>query len=235
VHVIDTVLTVPATPAQTAINTGLTSLAGALTNAGLVGPVNSLTDATIFAPSNDAFEAIGSALGAISSQDFASILGYHVVAQQVRFSTDLLSADQMTLSTLQGQNITVRRDGGQLFVNSARVLIADILTTNGVVHVLDKCVSCHLGAAFGVQILTSPSVLNPSNTAVAPDPAAATQAPAFAGVSSVTDSPFTSGITPTATFFPASVPLNGGAGALAAVPTAALVLAGGAVVLAANL
>ncbi|GAB1312177.1 hypothetical protein MFIFM68171_02387 [Madurella fahalii] len=214
VHIIDTVLTVPATPAQTAINTGLTSLAGALTNAGLVDPVNSLTDVTIFAPSNDAFEAIGSALGTIAPQDLANILGYHVLAQQVRFSTDLLSADQMTLSTLQGQNITVRRDGTQLFVNSARVLIADVLVTNGVVHVLDN-------------------VLNPSNTTVTPDPAAATQAPAFTGVSSVVDSPFTAGIMPTATFVPAAVPLNGGASA--AVPTAALVLAGGVAVLAANL
>lgn len=137
-HVIDTVLTVPATAAQTAINTGLTSLAGALTDAGLVGPVHSLTDVTILAPSNDAFEAIGSALGTIAPKDLANILGYHVLTQQVRFSTDLLSADQMTLPTLQGQNVTVRRDGTQLFVNSARVLIADVLVANGVVHVLDK-------------------------------------------------------------------------------------------------
>lgn len=109
-----------------------------MTNAGLVDPVNSLTDVTIFAPSNDAFEAIGSALRMIAPQDLANILGYHVLTQQVQFSTDLLGADQMTLSTLQGQNITVRRDGAQLFVNSAKVLIADVLVTNGVVHVLDK-------------------------------------------------------------------------------------------------
>lgn len=138
IHVIDTVLTVPANPAQTAINTGLTSLAGALTAAGLVNTVNALSDVTIFAPSNDAFRAIGSALGSLTTQDLVGILGYHVLAQQVRFSTDLLSADQVTLSTLQGQNITVRRDGAQVFVNSARVVLADVLTSNGVVHVLDK-------------------------------------------------------------------------------------------------
>ena len=77
------------------------------------------------------------------------------------------------------------------------------------------------------------SVLNPSNTAATPDPGAATQAPAFPGVSSVADAPFTSGIMPTTTLVPASIPLNGGA--FAAVPTAVLVLAGGAAVLAANL
>lgn len=47
------------------------------------------------------------------------------------------------------------------------------------------------------------------------------------------DAPLTSGIVPTTTFVPANIPLNGGAVA-AAVPTAALLLAGGAAVLAAN-
>lgn len=139
VHIIDTVLTVPANPAQTAINTGLTSLAGALTAAGLVDGINALPDVTIFAPSNNAFRAIGSALGTLTTQDLAGILGYHVLARQpLRFSTDLLSTDQTTFATLQGQNITVRRDGSQVFVNSARVILADVLTSNGVVHVLDK-------------------------------------------------------------------------------------------------
>ncbi|KAH6628636.1 methyltransferase TYW3-domain-containing protein [Chaetomium tenue] len=175
VHIIDTVLTVPANPAQTAINTGLISLAGALTAAGLVDGINALPDVTIFAPSNDAFRAIGSALGTLTTQDLAGILGYHVLARQpLRFSTDLLSADQITFATLQGQNITVRRDGSQVFVNSAKVIIADILTSNGVVHVLDN-------------------VLNPSNSSATPDPTASTQVPAFAGASAVADPPFTKG------------------------------------------
>ncbi|KAH6630202.1 methyltransferase TYW3-domain-containing protein [Chaetomium sp. MPI-SDFR-AT-0129] len=170
VHVIDTVLTVPANPGQTAINTGLTSLAGALTAANLVDAVNGLTDVTIFAPSNDAFKAIGSALGSLSVQDLTSILGFHVLPGQLQFSPDLLSADQITLATLQGQNVTVRRDGAQVFVNSAKVVLADVLTSNGVVHVLDN-------------------VLNPANISATPDPAAATQAPAFEGVAAVADAP----------------------------------------------
>lgn len=128
----------PASPGQTAVNTGLTSLAGALTAANLVDSVNGLTDVTIFAPSNDAFKAIGSAPGSLSVEDLTSILGFHVLPGQIQFSTDLLSADQITLATLQGQNVTVRRDGTQVFVNSAKVVLADVLTSNGVVHVLDK-------------------------------------------------------------------------------------------------
>ncbi|KAK3996990.1 methyltransferase TYW3-domain-containing protein [Cladorrhinum sp. PSN332] len=185
IHIIDTVLTVPASPGQTAINTGLTSLAGALTSTRLLNGVNSLSDITIFAPSNEAFRAIGSAVGSISTQDLANILGYHVLTGRVRFSTDLLAADQMVVPTLQGQNITIRRDGSQVFVNSAKVVLADVITANGVVHVLDN-------------------VLNPSNTTATPDPSATVQAPAFAGVSAAANPPFTSGIVPTTTLIPAT-------------------------------
>jgi len=137
-HIIDSVLTVPASPGQTATNTGLTSLAGALTATRLLDGVNSLSDVTILAPSNDAFTAIGSALGGISTNDLANVLGYHVLPGKIRFSTELLAADQVVLPTLQGTNLTIRRDGGNVFVNSARVVLADVITANGVVHVLDK-------------------------------------------------------------------------------------------------
>ena len=79
----------------------------------------------------------------------------------------------------------------------------------------------------------SSSVLNPSNTTATPVAAAATQAPAFAGVAAVADPPLTAGIVPTTTLIPATIPLNGGI--FAAVPTAALLLAGGAAILGANL
>ncbi|KAK4194551.1 hypothetical protein QBC40DRAFT_238368 [Triangularia verruculosa] len=209
-HIIDTVLTVPASPSQTALNTNLTSLVGALQTARLADGINSLADVTIFAPSNEAFRAIGPAAGSLSTTDLANILGYHVLAPgQARFSTDFLAADQIVLTTLQGGNLTVRRDGSQVFVNSARVVLGDVLTGNGVVHVLDN-------------------VLNPSNTTATPDPAAATQAPAFAGVSAAADAPFTSGVFPTTTFVPATVPLNAGVG-FAAVPTGVMLAAGAAV------
>jgi uncharacterized surface protein with fasciclin (FAS1) repeats len=74
--IIDTVLTIPVTPADTATAAGLTSLAGALTSANLVDTVDGLKDVTIFAPSNSAFGAIGSALGNISTTDLTSILTY---------------------------------------------------------------------------------------------------------------------------------------------------------------
>lgn len=72
-----------------------------------------------------------------------------------------------------------------------------------------------------------------------PNPAAATQAPAFAGATPVQDAPFTEGVTPTTTIVPATMTAsmnmdNGAAagGPFAAVPTAALVAGGVAFALA---
>ncbi|KAK0749610.1 FAS1 domain-containing protein [Schizothecium vesticola] len=211
IHIIDTVLTVPPNVAQTAVNTGLTSLAGAATAAQLLDGLNSLSDLTIFAPNNDAFEAIGSVVTTLPPQTLAGILNYHVLPRGVRFSTDLIAAGSpVQFTTSQGQNLTVSRLNGQLFVNSARILIPDIITANGVVHVIDN-------------------VLNPQNTTAAIQPDATPQPPAFAGVSSIVDSPFTSGIVPTATFVPASVPLS--AGTAPSAPMMGVLVAGGMAVL----
>lgn len=55
---------------------------------------------------------------------------------------DINAAEQQTmmssLMTAQGGNVTVRMESNELFVNSAKVVTADIITTNGVVHVIDK-------------------------------------------------------------------------------------------------
>lgn len=199
---------------------------------------------TLFAPSNPAFQAIGSAASGLSDTDLANILGYHLVPSRILFSPRLLAQDQIVLATLQGSNLTIRRDGNQLFVNSARVILGDVLVGNGVVHVIDKYAHTPPPPTYlpttslgyrKLLTLGMGSVLNPSNTSATPDPAAATQAPAFAGVTPVADIPFTSGIVPTTTFVPVTVPLNGaGKGAFAAVPTGVM-LAAGAAVLAAGM
>jgi uncharacterized surface protein with fasciclin (FAS1) repeats len=135
IHVIDTVLTLPISDSKTAVAAGLTSLAGALTSAKLVDTVDNLKDVTIFAPSNDAFGAIGSALPGLTTDQLTSILTYHVVQGTVGYSS-LLS--NTTLKTVNGGTVTITVEGGNVFVNSARVIIPDVLVSNGVVHVIDK-------------------------------------------------------------------------------------------------
>jgi uncharacterized surface protein with fasciclin (FAS1) repeats len=170
IHIIDRVLTIPESDSATAVAANLTSLAGALTKANLVTTVDDLSDVTIFAPSNAAFSAIGSALGNLSTAQLESILTYHVVKGTVGYSTTLTNT---TLTTVNGEKVTITIENGNVYVNSAKVITPDVLVANGVVHVID-------------------SVLNPNNTSAAPNPG--TTSVAFSGASSVSTAPFTSGI-----------------------------------------
>ncbi|KAK1983076.1 fasciclin domain-containing protein [Colletotrichum cereale] len=179
-HVIDSVLTFPGTPADTAMNTGLTSMAGALMRAGLVDGVNSLQAATVFAPTNAAFQAIGATAASMEPQDLAKILQYHVLTNQVRF-TPGVTITKMTHKSLMGEKVTLRKQDGTVFANSAKVTIADIITSDGVMHVVD-------------------SVLNPASPKLTPG----SSQPAFEGAVQAANAPFTDGVKPTANFIPAS-------------------------------
>lgn len=135
IHVIDTVLQIPSLDSSTAVAAGLTSLADALTAAKLVSVVDSLHDVTIFAPTNAAFNAIKSTVATLTLDQLAGVLEYHVVAGTVGYST-LLS--NTTLKTVQGKNVQITLEGGNVWVNSAKVVSADVLVANGVVHVIDR-------------------------------------------------------------------------------------------------
>ncbi|KAH6686897.1 beta-Ig-H3/fasciclin [Plectosphaerella plurivora] len=216
VHIVDTVLTMPASISRTSVDMGWTSTAGALTRTGLVGPVDSANDLTIFVPNNAAFMRIGGTAQMLQPQQLAGILQYHAVGGQVLTSRDIQQAmatgGSVTIRSLTGAPITVTMQNGRMFVNSARVVMADVLTSNGVIHVLDN-------------------VLNPAAAQAQPNPAQATQSPVFNGAQGSSNAPFTEGINPTTTIVPARNTIN--AGAYGAVPTAAVMgLMGGAAILA---
>lgn len=99
---------------------------------------------TVFAPTNQAFMDAGFAnVAAIQAADPAaltSILTYHVVAGRV-FSTDLV--DNSTPATVNGANVTITLNGGAKVkgaknANAASISPADLVTTNGVIHVIDQ-------------------------------------------------------------------------------------------------
>ncbi|KAL8989522.1 MAG: hypothetical protein Q9169_008344 [Polycauliona sp. 2 TL-2023] len=191
VHIIDRVLTVPRNVSSTAQSAGLSAIAGALTSAELVEPVQSLSDVTIFAPNNSAFNAIGSALPNLTMSQLASILSYHVVNGTVAYSTSLM--DGMTVPALSGGDLRISIEEGSVFVNSAKVLIPDVLIANGVVHVIDN-------------------VLNPMNNMTEPDATAEVQSPAFTATSTDNLGSLTSGVpTPTGEEFgtgPTAAPME---------------------------
>ena len=100
---------------------------------------------------------------------------YHVLNGTVAYSSSLTNASQMTLAG-SNLNITIA-DDGDVFVNSARVVVPDVLFSGGVIHVID-------------------SMLNPNGTSNGTVPGATGTAvdTAYSGVSSASTVPFTSGV-----------------------------------------
>ena len=145
VHVIDQVLLPPnLTVADVVINSTVhTTLEGAVIAADLVGALSDLNgNFTVFAPTDDAFAAFDAATLTILTDNadtkLKNALLYHVLGAEVLSST---LTDGQVASTLFGQEITVTIDAsGGVKINDANVIIADIPTLNGVVHVLDAVI-----------------------------------------------------------------------------------------------
>ncbi len=70
--------------------------------------------------------------------DLAQILLYHVVGAKA-LSTDL--SDGQMITTLQGTDVTVSISDGNVYIDDAMVIVADIEADNGVVHVIDAVIT----------------------------------------------------------------------------------------------
>jgi transforming growth factor-beta-induced protein len=140
VHVIDAVLLPPVVTVVDIVvgSANHTTLEAAVIAAGLADDLSGAGPFTVFAPTDAAFAALPAgtveALLADPTGDLADILLYHVLGASVK-STDL--SDGQTATTLLGKDITVKIDANGVFINNAKVTVADIMTDNGVVHVID--------------------------------------------------------------------------------------------------
>ena len=143
VHVIDVVLLPgsgnPATVVDIIVNSDVhNTLEAAVIAADLAGTLSTDGPFTVFAPTDAAFAALPAglldALLADPTGELTNILLYHVVGGTA-LSTDL--SDGQTITTLNGQDVTITINGGNVFVNDAQVIIADLIADNGVVHVID--------------------------------------------------------------------------------------------------
>lgn len=143
IHVLDTVILPPAGDiVETAIADGrFTTLVAALEAAGLVEALQAEGPFTVFAPTDDAFAALGEeTINALLAdpETLSNILLYHVVDGAV-FSGDVAGLTSAT--TLNGTDVTISVDeDGNVFINDAQVIITDIITKNGVIHVIDTVI-----------------------------------------------------------------------------------------------
>ena len=142
IHVVDKVLTPSDAPnniPRTAQCTGVhNSLVSAVVQAELLETLQGPGPFTVFAPTDQAFTDAGIDLAALDTPEgkaaLADILLYHVVSGDVP-STAL--SDCMTAEAVNGQSLSFTVGDG-VMVNGADVTLADVNTSNGVIHVINK-------------------------------------------------------------------------------------------------
>jgi transforming growth factor-beta-induced protein len=142
IHVIDAVLLPPSKDiVDTAVAAGqFKTLVAAVQAAGLVDTLKGPGPFTVFAPTDAAFAKLGT--GTINSllanpEQLKSILLYHVAGQKL-YSGNVAALP--FIPTLNGASaaVTVRHNQG--YLNDARFVTTDILTTNGIIHVIDAVI-----------------------------------------------------------------------------------------------
>ena len=111
------------------------TLAQAVATAGLTEALNDPNASyTLFAPTESAFEDVD--VEALSQSELATILRYHVVPGAVVNAADI--TDGQTATTLEGSDVTLTLQDGNVFVNDAQVTDADFGVRNGVIHEIDS-------------------------------------------------------------------------------------------------
>jgi uncharacterized surface protein with fasciclin (FAS1) repeats len=125
---------------ETAVAAGsFKTLAKALAAADLVSTLKGAGPFTVFAPTDDAFAKLpaGTVEMLLKPENKAKlqrILTYHVVAGNVK------AADVMKMTSakaVSGDSLTISARDGNVMADNSRVVKADIIATNGVIHVID--------------------------------------------------------------------------------------------------
>ena len=129
---------------DTAVGAGkFETLVAAVKAAGLVEALKGDGPLTVFAPTDEAFAklpegTVAALLKPENKQKLVDILTYHVVSGKV-MSTQAVTLDKAT--ALNEKEIGLGVESGALYLNGkAKVIKADIETTNGVIHVIDTVI-----------------------------------------------------------------------------------------------
>ncbi len=143
-HLIDGLLMPPSMQETTTIadvvanDDSFSTLLTALQQAGLADALgNEEATFTVFAPNNDAFGPINTDVLLGQADALEAVLGYHVVPDQALAASDLAEGEN-TVTTLAGDELTVVRNGDNVFVEGSQVVDADNETDNGIIHVIDR-------------------------------------------------------------------------------------------------
>ena len=128
---------------DTAIAAGnFKTLVAAVQAAGLVDTLKGAGPFTVFAPTDEAFAklpagTVDDLLKPENKDKLVAILTYHVVPGKVMAAD--VAGKELMVKSVQGSEITVNGKDG-VMVDNAKVIKADIVTDNGVIHVIDAVI-----------------------------------------------------------------------------------------------
>ncbi|MBA6231608.1 MULTISPECIES: fasciclin domain-containing protein [unclassified Colwellia] len=122
-----------------AANGSFNTLVAAVKAGGLVETLKGDGPFTVFAPTDEAFAKLPKGtlemlLKPENKDKLVDILTYHVVSGKV-MSTDVVKVT--SAPTIQGKMLMVKVIDGNVMINKAKIIMADVKASNGVIHVID--------------------------------------------------------------------------------------------------
>lgn len=148
IHAIDKVLIPPNyfNVVETAQADGrFNTLVTAVVEAGLASTLATTPDLTVFAPTDDAFadlvannDAFNSAADILALTNLGDILQYHVLDSEVDAMAAIALAGNTTTPLYTAQDLAISYIDPDLYINTSKVIVADVDTSNGIIHAIDK-------------------------------------------------------------------------------------------------
>jgi len=185
IHAVDSVIDLPTIVTFATTNPDFSSLVAALTDEGNMTFTSLLSDTeqdfTVFAPVNDAFTTFldGAALSDVDNDVLAQVLSNHVVPGAVALSISLTNSYVNTAAVFNGEatsslSLYINTDAGVTLNGVSNVTLADVVATNGVIHVVD--------AVIGLPDITTFALADPNFSSLV---AALTADPSFGFVAAL--------------------------------------------------
>lgn len=129
-------------------NNSFSLLESALVHAGLTDVLSGQGPFTVFAPNNEAFVAAGldteAKIKAVPVETLKKILLYHVLGQRVP-SSGIATASNSAVKTAAELDVFITKNASGVFVNGASVIQADVMASNGVIHVINTVLMPPMG------------------------------------------------------------------------------------------
>ncbi|KAI9767504.1 MAG: hypothetical protein M1839_004492 [Geoglossum umbratile] len=135
IQMIDGFLTLPLVCTETIRARDLTSLDASLNRTSLSSALDHSNNVTCLGPSNDAFLQAGSPDKNLAVADLSKALLFHTLSEPVYTS---FLKDGQTFQTLTNDTVAVSIKNGSIYFNNARLVEPNVITNNGLIHILDS-------------------------------------------------------------------------------------------------